>query len=119
MNNRKYPKKLFIIGFISNLLLRFCWLFIPSVVLLIVGIFIKPCLYVGGIILFIDVILSLVEQIKIRKTFIEESDNPDFKKLQEVLSKDGDWTENVKTFVDQQISDLENQIEAEQENDNN
>lgn len=116
MNNRKYPNRLFVIGFFSNLFLRFCWLFVPSVVLLIVGIFVKPCLYIGGIIFFIDVILSLVEQIKIRKTFIEESDNPDFKRFQDALSKDGDWIENVKSFVEQQTSDPKNQIETENEN---
>ena len=47
MNKRKYPSSLFIIGFVTNVLFHFFWLFVPAVILLIVGIFIKPCLYIG------------------------------------------------------------------------
>ena len=78
MNNRKYPTRLFIIGFITNILFHFFWLFIPCIILLIVGIFVKPCLYIGLALLLIDILLSLIEQFRIRQAFLEESDNPDF-----------------------------------------
>ena len=95
MNNRKYPTSLFIIGFITNILFHFFWLFIPCIILLIVGIFVKPCLYIGLALLLIDILLSLIEQFRIRQAFLEESDNPDFRAFQDALSKDGNWRDNL------------------------
>ena len=117
MNNRKYPAGLFVIGFITNILFRFSWLFVPSVILLIIGIWVKPCLYVGLTVLFLDVILSLIEQIKLRQAFFEESDNPDFQEFQDALSKEGDWKENIREFVNQQMSDSQNEVESNSEHD--
>ncbi len=109
--NNKYPTSLFVVGFITNLLFRFFWLLIPSVILLVIGIFVKPCLYIGLIVLLLDITLSLIEQIKIRNAFLEESDNPDFNAFQDALSKDGNWKENVKDFVNQKILDNQNEDE--------
>ena len=103
MNNRKYPIGLFITGFITNILFHFFWLSIPCLILLIVGIFVKPCLYIGLAVLLLDIVLSLIEQIRIRKAFLAESDNPDFKEFQDALSKDGDWRENMGEFLNQKI----------------
>lgn len=112
--NNKYPTSLFIVGFITNLLFHFFWLLVPSIILLVVGIFVKPCLYVGVIVLAIDILLSLIRQIRIRNTFLEESDNPDFGAFQDALSNDKSWKENVKDFVNQKISD--NQTEDDENN---
>ena len=101
MNNRKYPASLFIIGFITNILFHFFWLFIPCIILLIVGIFVKPCLYVGLALLLIDILLSLIEQFRIRQAFLEESDNPDFRAFQDALSKDGNWRDNIGELLNQ------------------
>ncbi len=109
MKNRKYPTSLFIIGLITNMLFRFFWLFIPSVILLIVGIFVKPCLYIGLGVLLFDVIVSLIEQIKIRRAFLEESDNPDFQAFQDALSQDGNWKDNMGEFLNQKISNQQNE----------
>lgn len=108
MNNKKYPISLFVFGFLQNFFLHFFWLFIPAVILLIVGIFIKPCLYIGGIVLVADLIASLVEQLLIRKTCLSDSDNPDFKAFQDALFANGDWKENVDEYVKNQISKYEN-----------
>ena len=103
MNQRKYPTSLFIIGFITNILFHFFWLFIPAVILLIVGIWKSTCLYIGAGLLALDIVLSLVEQIKIRQTFLADSDHPDFQAFQDALSKDGNWMDNIKELVDSKI----------------
>ncbi|MBQ3003853.1 MAG: hypothetical protein IJD82_08980 [Clostridia bacterium] len=115
MNDRKYPAKLFILGLVSNILFRFFWLFVPAIVLLIIGIFIKPCLYIGLLVLLADMALSLIGQIRIRQTFLAESDNPSFKAFQESLSKDGDWKENIGDFLSQKIAEAQHETESENE----
>ena len=103
MNNRKYPTSLFIIGFITNILFHFFWLFIPCIILLIVGIFVKPCLYVGLALLLIDILLSLIEQFRIRQAF------------QDALSKDGNWRDNIDELLNQKMSDPQNEIKSHDE----
>ena len=115
MNNRKYPTSLFIIGFTTNILFHFFWLFVPCIILLIVGIFVKPCLYIGLALLLIDVLLSLIEQFRIRQAFLEESDNPDFREFQDALSKDGNWRDNIGELLNQKISDPKNEIKLNDE----
>ena len=115
MNNRKYPTSLFIIGFITNILFRFSWLFFPCIILLIVGIFVNPCLYVGLALLLIDILLSLIEQFRIRQAFLEESDNPDFQAFQDAVSKDGNWRDNIGELLNQKMSDPQNEIKSNDE----
>ena len=115
MNNRKYPTSLFVFGFLTNILFRFFWLFLPGIILLIVGIFVKPCLYVGLALLLIAVLLSLVEQFSLRQAFLEESDNPDFRAFQDALSKDGNWKDNIDELLSQKISDPQNEINSDDE----
>ena len=115
MNNRKYPTSLFIIGFITNILFHFFWLFIPCIILLIIGIFVKPCLYIGLALLLIDILLSLIEQFRIRQAFLEESDNPDFREFQDALSKDGNWRDNIGELLNQKISDPQTEIKSNDE----
>ena len=103
MNNRKYPTSLFIIGFITNILFHFFWLFIPCIILLIVGIFVKPCLYIGLALLLIDILLSLIEQFRIRQAF------------QNALSKDGNWRDNIGELLNQKMSDPQNEIKSHDE----
>lgn len=105
MKKRKYPMSLFLTGFISNFLFRFFWLFIPVVVLLITGVFIRPCLVVGALVILVDAILSLIEQLRIRKAFLEDSDNSDFRAFQDALSGDGKWTDNVKDVLENKVKD--------------
>ena len=116
MKNRRYPASLFLIGFVINVFLHFFWLFLPGVVLLIVGIFVKPCLYMGLTVLVLDIILSLVEQLKIRQAFLEESDNPDFMAFQDALSKEGNWKDQIGELLDQKISDPQNEVRPDSEN---
>ena len=107
MSGKKYPTGLFVIGFLTNVLFRYFWLFVPAAALLIVGCFYPVCLYIGAAILLLDIVLSLVMQLKIRKAVLAESDNPDFKEFQQALSEEGDWKENVEELVSQKITDAE------------
>ena len=118
MQNRKYPISLFVIGLITNLLFRFFWLFVPSIVLLIIGIFAKPCLYIGLALLLLDAVLALAEQIRIRRAVLKESDNPDFTAFQDALSKDGDWKDNVEELLNQKISDPPNEDKPNEKSEN-
>ena len=104
MNKKKYPLSLFIFGFFQNFFFHFFWIFVPSAILLIVAIFVKYCLYIGIVGLIIDVIVSFIEQLLIRKACISDSDSPDFKAFQEALSADGDWKDNLDKYVNRQIS---------------
>ncbi len=115
MNNRKYPTSLFIIGLITNILFHFFWLFLPCIILLIVGIFVKPCLYIGLALLLIDIVLSLIEQFRIRQAFLEKSDNPDFRAFQDALSKDENWKDNLGELLNQKMSDPQNEIKSDNE----
>ena len=115
MNNRKYPTSLFIIGFVTNILFHFFWLFIPCVILLIIGIFVKTCLYIGLALLLIDIVLSLIEQFRIRQAFLEESDNPDFRALQDALLKCGNWKDNIGELLNQKISDPQDEMKSHDE----
>ncbi len=99
-SERSYPFSLFLIGYITNFLFRFSWLFIPSIVLLIVGIWVDWCLYAGLALLAIDIITSFVEQMKIRKTMLSDSDNEQFRKFQDAVSKDGNVFENIRNLVE-------------------
>lgn len=105
MSERKYPLSLFVFGFITNVLFHFFWLSIPSVILLIIGIFVKPCLYIGLALLMLDLILSLIEQLNIRQVVLKKSDNSDFCAFQDALSKDGNWRENVMKLLDEKIKE--------------
>ncbi len=117
MNQKKYPTSLFMIGFITNILFRFSWLLLPALILLIIGIFTPTCRYVGLTLLLIDVALSFIEQIRIRQAFLEESDNPDFQAFQDALSKDGNWKDNIGEFLNQRMSNPQDENKSEHEND--
>ena len=68
MKERKYPFRLFVMGLLMNMLLRYSWLLIPGVILVVVGKWISVCLYIGLALLVADVTLSFYDQMLIRKT---------------------------------------------------
>lgn len=109
MEKRSYPNILFIIGFITNIIFHYFWLFIPSMIFLLIGIFNRPFAYVGLALFGLDVLLSLVEQFRIRRRFLEASDHPDFQAFQQALSNEGDWLKNVQALLNQKIETNETQ----------
>jgi len=78
-------------------------LFLPSIILLIVGIWVKWCLFVGVALLLLDVIISLIEQIQIRNTTIN-SNNPNFKEWQDAILS-SDWKNNIMDLTESKIDD--------------
>ena len=82
---------------------------------LLVGIFVKNCLYIGLILLVADVILSFVEQMMIRNAFLTESDNPDFRAFQDALSGEGNWRDNLGQLMEERVARSENEINPESE----
>lgn len=83
--NRKYPFKLFLLGVAMNFLFHFFYLFIPGVVSCIIGIWNKTALSIGLAMLCLDLILSVVEQIRIRNAALSDSDNPEFNELMDAF----------------------------------
>ena len=99
---RKYPTKMFWLFVLTNFLFHFFYLSIPGIVLCIVGIWVKSCLWIGLAILGLDAILSITEQLRIRKAAVTPSDNPEFNELMDAFcSPDG--LEAVRKIVDAKI----------------
>ena len=99
---RKYPTKMFWLFVLTNFLFHFFYLSIPGIILCIVGIWVKSCLWIGLAILGLDVILSIIEQLRIRKAAVTPSDNPEFNELMDAFCGP-DRLEAVRKIVDGKI----------------
>ena len=99
---RKYPTKMFWLFVLTNFLFHFFYLSIPGIILCIVGIWVKSCLWIGLAILGLDVILSIIEQLRIRKAAVTPSDNPEFNELMDAFCRP-DGLEAVRKNVDAKI----------------
>ena len=119
MKNRKYPISLFIFGFLMNIVFRFWVLFVLGIVFSVVGIFVKAFVNIGLAILLLDVALSFVEQMRLRQTFLEKSDDSDFEAFKDMMSNDGNWMENVREFLNDKISNSDNEFKSDNENEEN
>ena len=100
---RKYPTKMFWFFVLSNFLFHFFYLSIPGIILCIVGIWVKLCLWIGLAILGFDVILSIIEQLRIRKVAVTPSDNPEFNELMDAFCGP-DGIEAVRKIADAKIA---------------
>ena len=86
---RKYPTKMFLFFVLTNFVFHFFYLFLPGVILCIVGIWAKSCLWIGLAILGLDAVLSVVEQLRIREAFMSPSDNPEVNELMDAFCGPG------------------------------
>lgn len=86
---RKYPAKMFWLFVLTNLLFHFFYLFVPALVLCIIGIWKRVCLWTGLAILGIDLLLSIIEQMRIREASTTNSDNPEFNELMDAFCGPG------------------------------
>lgn len=86
---RKNPTKMFLRFVLTNFLFHFFFLSVPGFILCIVGIWVKPCLWIGFVILGLDLILSIIEQLRIRKAAVTPSDNPEFNELMDAFCSPG------------------------------
>ena len=87
--NRKYPSKLFYCGILTTFLFRNIYLSVPGFLLSLIGLWKKSFLGIGLAILAIDLILSVMEQIRIQDAALTPSDNPEFNELMEALTGPG------------------------------
>ena len=111
---RKYPTKMFIFFVLTNFLFHFFYLFVPGIVLCIVGIWSKTCLWIGLAILGLDLVLSIIEQLRIRQAAITPRDNPEFNELMDAFCGPG----GLKAFgkvLDEKIKST-NPVEPHEEN---
>ena len=99
---RHYNRKLFWIGFLMNIV-RLFFLFIPALILIIVGIWVKTCLFIGLALLALVIIIAFVQQMIIKRT-AETSDNPNFVPFAESMCSDN-WQENVFNMVNKKIEE--------------
>ena len=99
---RKYPAKMFWLFVLTNFLFHFFYLSIPGIILSIVGIWVKSCLWIGLVILGLDVILSIIVQLHIREAAVTPSDNPEFNELMDAFCGP-DGLEAVRKIVDAKI----------------
>ena len=86
---RKYPTKMFWFFVLTDFLFHFFYLSVPGIILCIVGIWVKSCLWIGLAILGLDMILSIIEQLRIRKAAVTPSDNPEFNELMDAFCSPG------------------------------
>ena len=110
MNNRKYPFSLFITGVIFNMLFRYWFILILALIMLIIGIWNESFMRLGVIFLGVDIGLALAEQWRIRKTILEESENPDFAELQDAVLT-GEWRRNVIDMVESKIQEEQSEMD--------
>lgn len=83
--NRKYPLKMFLFGLCLNFFIRYALLFLPGLLLCIIGTWSKKCLAIGLALWLVDLVLSVVEQLRIRKATLSESDNEEFNELMDAF----------------------------------
>ena len=74
---------------LTNFLFHFFYLSVTGIILCIVGIWVKSCLWIGLAILGLDMILSIIEQLRIRKAAVTPSDNPEFNELMDAFCSPG------------------------------
>lgn len=82
---RNYPWQMFVLGVCLNFLIRNFLLFLAGIVLCILGIWFRTCLYMGVAVLILDLILSVIQQIEIRQEVLAESDNPEFNEVMDAF----------------------------------
>ena len=99
---RKYPTKMFWLFVLTNFLFHFFYLSIPGIILCVVGIWVKPCLWIGVTVLGLDAILSIIEQLRIRKAAVSHSDNPEFNELMDAFCGP-DGIDAVRRVLDEKI----------------
>ena len=112
---RRYPAKMFWFFVLTNFLFHFFYLSVPGIILCIVGVWVKSCLWIGLAILGLDVILSIIEQLRIRKAVVTSSDNPEFNEFMDAFcSPDG--LDAVRRIVDEKIKSTSPAEPQEEEN---
>ena len=105
MNDRKYPLGFFVTGVLITAFFRLAILMITGLILVALGVFWKPLLFVGALIVAFDLLVAFSSQLRLRRITLSDSDDPEFKEFQNaILSRN--WRENIKNLA-QKISEEE------------
>ena len=112
---RKYPAKMFWFFVLTNFLFHFFYLSVPGIILCIAGIWNKTCLWIGLAILSLDLILSIIEQLRIRKAAVTRSDNPEFNELMDAFCS-SDNLEAFRQILDEKLNSTPQFQPPEEEN---
>lgn len=99
-DKKRYPASLFISGLFLSLL-RLFWILIPAIVLLVIGLFVKICLFIGGGLIALALTLALIDQI--RMIYFVRHGNMPGKWQDAIFSKD--WKENVIALTEEKINE--------------
>lgn len=115
--NNKYNLKLFLIGFLTNLVRKIPILLI-ALVLAIIGINNQTCKKISLVIVIFVLLWSLIQQIQI-KYIVEHNDDPNFEPFANAMMSDN-WAEEIKDIVEEKIKEQEdNNTEDNNTEDNN
>lgn len=112
--NRKYTHKQFVLGVIINFFIFHFYLFIPGLILLLIGTGVKICLHIGLAFLILDLILSVMEQLRIRNAILSDSDNPEFNELMDAYCDPND-TDAFKEIIEEKIRTETEESQSRQE----
>ena len=106
---KKNHTKMFWLFVIMDFLFHFFYLLIPGIVLCIIGIWLKPCLWIGLVLLGIDMILSILKQLRVCNASGTHSDNHEFNELMDAFYGP-DGINAVRKIVSEKIK-VENNLE--------
>lgn len=106
---RKYPAKMFWLFVLTNFLFHFFYLFVPGAILCVVGIWVRPCLWIGLAVLLLDLIVSIADQIQIKRA-VMNSTHPDVAELMDAFCGP-DGMDAVREVMDRKIKNAQ-QAEA-------
>lgn len=104
--NRKYPLSFFLLGLAMNFFLHYFYLFLPGAILCFIGIWNLTCLLIGLAVLGLDLLLSFIEQLQIRKASLSESDNLEYNEFMDACF--GINSAGIKELLEEKITDYEN-----------
>ena len=100
----------FLIGFILNFF-KNCFLNLLMILMLFLGIWFRPCLYLGLILLAINVLLSFILQLRLKRAIkkFDASKSEDARKFNEYMRNDG-YTKGARNYTEYKINNSQDII---------
>ena len=95
----------YIVSFLTSFFKRL-YLWVPAIVLCIIGIWSHTCLIIGISLFVADLLWALIENVKMIK-LLNRSQNPNLMQFADALKKE-DWHEEIIRIVDERTADNDN-----------
>ncbi len=115
--NKKFPLSFFLFGFFLDVVVKRFYLFVPSVIFMLLGIFIGELGSVGAVILAVDIVISFFSQLNLAMMLMN-NDDPDFEEMKNNILSDN-WRTNIKDWVEGRMTDDNLYRPDDDEDDNN